>query len=63
MWKEERTSFEGKYYSIKEAICNPKPIQKPLPIIMIGGSGEKYLLKVVAKHADTYNLFLVLQMK
>jgi F420-dependent oxidoreductase-like protein len=57
MWKEERTSFEGKYYSIKEAICNPKPIQKPHPLIMIGGSGEKYLLKVVAKHADRYNLF------
>src|SRR5712692_6069192 len=34
MWKEEHTSFEGKYYSIKEAICNPKPIQKPHPIIM-----------------------------
>src|SRR6266571_7207194 len=57
MWKEKSTSFEGKYYSIKEAICNPKPIQKPKPIIMIGGSGEKYLLKVVAKHADRYNLF------
>ncbi|MRN69200.1 MAG: TIGR03560 family F420-dependent LLM class oxidoreductase [Nitrosopumilales archaeon] len=57
MWKEERASFEGKYYRIKEAICNPKPIQKPHPIIMIGGSGEKYLLKVVAKHADRYNLF------
>ncbi len=57
MWKEEHTSFEGKYYSIKEAICNPKPIQKPHPVIMIGGSGEKYLLKVAAKHADRYNLF------
>jgi F420-dependent oxidoreductase-like protein len=57
VWKEKRASFEGKYYSIKEAICNPKPIQKPYPIIMIGGSGEKYLLKVVAKHADRYNLF------
>ena len=57
MWKEKRASFEGKYYRIKEAICNPKPIQKPHPIIMIGGSGEKYLLKVVAKHADRYNLF------
>jgi F420-dependent oxidoreductase-like protein len=57
MWREKRASFEGKYYNIKEAICNPKPIQKPQPIIMIGGSGEKYLLKVVAKHADRYNLF------
>ncbi|HET7284427.1 MAG TPA: hypothetical protein VFI70_07050 [Nitrososphaeraceae archaeon] len=34
-------SFEGKYYKIKYAICNPKPIQKPHPLIMVGGSGEK----------------------
>jgi alkanesulfonate monooxygenase SsuD/methylene tetrahydromethanopterin reductase-like flavin-dependent oxidoreductase (luciferase family) len=58
MWSNESpSSFEGKYYRIKDAICNPKPIQKPHPIIMIGGSGEKYLLKVAAKHADRYNLF------
>jgi F420-dependent oxidoreductase-like protein len=57
MWTEERASFEGKYYKIKDAICNPKPIQKPHPSIMVGGSGEKYLLKVVARHADRYNLF------
>lgn len=58
MWSNERSaSFEGKYYKIRDAICYPKPIQKPHPIIMIGGSGEKYLLKVVAKHADRYNLF------
>jgi F420-dependent oxidoreductase-like protein len=58
MWSNERSvSFEGKYYKLKDAICNPKPIQKPHPIIMIGGSGKKYLLKVAAKHADRYNLF------
>jgi F420-dependent oxidoreductase-like protein len=58
MWSNERSpSFEGEYYRIKDAICNPKPIQKPHPIIMVGGSGEKYLLKVAAKHADRYNLF------
>jgi alkanesulfonate monooxygenase SsuD/methylene tetrahydromethanopterin reductase-like flavin-dependent oxidoreductase (luciferase family) len=58
MWTEKRrASFEGKYYTIKDAICNPKPIQKPHPLIMVGGLGEKYLLKVVAKHADRYNLF------
>src|SRR6188472_1827092 len=57
MWTEEHASFEGKYYKIKDAICNPKPIQKPHPLIMVGGSGEKYLLKVVARHADRYNLF------
>ena len=57
MWTERYASFEGKYYKIKDAICNPKPIQKPYPLIMVGGSGEKHLLKVVAKHADRYNLF------
>lgn len=55
MWSKQNASFKGKYYSIKDAICNPKPIQNPYPTIMIGGSGEKYLLKVVAKHADRYN--------
>jgi F420-dependent oxidoreductase-like protein len=57
MWTETHANFKGEFYTIKKAICNPKPIQKPYPTIMIGGSGEKYLLKVVAKHADRYNLF------
>lgn len=57
MWTKKSASFEGNYYTIKEAICNPKPIQKPHPTIMVGGSGEKYLLKVVAKHANRYNIF------
>jgi F420-dependent oxidoreductase-like protein len=57
MWTAKKASFEGKYYAIKEAICNPKPIQKPHPVIMVGGQGERYLLKTVAKHADRYNLF------
>jgi F420-dependent oxidoreductase-like protein len=57
MWSKRNTSssFKGKHYSIKDAICNPKPLQEPYPTIMIGGSGEKHLLKVVAKQADRYN--------
>lgn len=55
MWTQHRATFIGKHYSIKNVICNPKPIQKPHPVIMIGGEGERYLLKVVAKHADRYN--------
>jgi F420-dependent oxidoreductase-like protein len=57
LWTKKRATFSGRYYMVKEAICNPKPIQKPHPVIMVGGSGEKYLLKVVAKHADRYNNF------
>ena len=44
MWTEEPSaSFVGKYYQIQNAYCNPKPIQKPSPSIMIGGSGEQTL--------------------
>jgi alkanesulfonate monooxygenase SsuD/methylene tetrahydromethanopterin reductase-like flavin-dependent oxidoreductase (luciferase family) len=58
MWTEEPSaSFEGKYYQIHNAYCNPKPIQKPTPPILVGGSGEKRTLKIVAKYADACNLF------
>ena len=58
MWTEEPTaSFNGKYYQIHNAYCNPKPIQKPSPPILVGGSGERKTLKIVAKYADAYNLF------
>jgi F420-dependent oxidoreductase-like protein len=57
LWTKRKATFSGHYYKVKDAICNPKPIQYPHPIIMVGGSGEKYLLKVVAKHADRYNNF------
>jgi F420-dependent oxidoreductase-like protein len=58
MWTEEPSaSFNGKYYQINNAYCNPKPIQKPSPPIMVGGSGERKTLKIVAKYADACNLF------
>src|SRR5919107_1203597 len=58
MWTEEPSaSFEGKYYQIRNAYCNPKPIQKPSPPILVGGSGERKTLKIVAKYADACNLF------
>ncbi|MGA8842187.1 MAG: LLM class F420-dependent oxidoreductase [Nitrososphaeraceae archaeon] len=58
MWTEEPyASFNGKYYQIHNAYCNPKPIQKPSPPILVGGSGERKTLKIVAKYADACNLF------
>ncbi|HXV39024.1 MAG TPA: TIGR03560 family F420-dependent LLM class oxidoreductase [Nitrosopumilaceae archaeon] len=54
MWQKEKSSFKGKHYSIKNAICSPKPIQKPHPPIMVGGAGQK-LIAVAAKHATRYN--------
>jgi F420-dependent oxidoreductase-like protein len=58
MWTEEPSaSFNGQYYQIKNAFCNPKPIQKPSPPIMVGGNGERQTLRIVAKYADACNLF------
>lgn len=54
MWKNEKSSYKGKHYSIKNAICNPKPMQHPHPPIMVGGAGDK-LMEVVARHATRYN--------
>jgi F420-dependent oxidoreductase-like protein len=55
MWTEDKATFKGEYYSITNAICEPKPIQKPHPPIWIGGQGEKLMLKVVAELADGCN--------
>ncbi len=57
MWTEESANFNGKYYKLHGAYCNPKPIQKPHPPIMVGGEGERETLRIVAKYADACNLF------
>lgn len=52
--EEQTSSFNGKYYVIKEAECRPKPIQKPHPPMWIGGGGKK-TLELVARYADGWN--------
>jgi len=49
---QERTTFDGKYYQLSDAPCEPKPAQLP---ILIGASGEKVALGIVARYADEWN--------
>jgi len=54
MWTEKRATYEGRYYSVVDAICSPKPVQRPHPPIWIGGTGN-FTLKIAARHADAIN--------
>ena len=56
MFTEEKPSFAGRYYRIDEARNLPRPVQPGGPPIMVGGSGEKRTLRLVAEHADLCNI-------
>jgi F420-dependent oxidoreductase-like protein len=55
MWTEPDTTFDGRYFQIAGAQCDPKPVQRPHPPVWIGGGGEKLTLRVVARQADVSN--------
>jgi F420-dependent oxidoreductase-like protein len=50
----ERFSHEGRFYTFHDALCEPRPIQKKLPIL-VGGSGPKKTLRTTARYADAWN--------
>lgn len=56
LWSGERVSFDGEYYRLDNARCAPAPMQRPSPPLLIGGHGERYLLRVAAQHADITNM-------
>ncbi|HEX3283514.1 MAG TPA: TIGR03560 family F420-dependent LLM class oxidoreductase [Mycobacterium sp.] len=55
MWTEESVRHEGRFYTLRDAVCEPKPLQRPHPPIVVGGEKPK-MLRVIARHADEWNV-------
>jgi len=57
LWTEPRATFQGEFFHIKDAILEPKPVQKPHPPLLIGGVGPKLTLRIIAEVGDACNLW------
>jgi hypothetical protein len=56
VWTEPRTTLHGRVFHVKDAIPEPKPVQKPRPPVRVAGGGEQITLRAVARLADACNI-------
>ena len=59
LWTEPTTTFEGRYFRVKDAWCEPKPVRTPQ--VLIGGTGERVLMGLAARYADIWNNMAITQ--
>ncbi len=57
MWSDDNGPYKGRHYQLAETLCSPMPVSTPRPRILIGGSGERKTLRLVAQYADACNIF------
>ncbi|MGH8980062.1 MAG: LLM class F420-dependent oxidoreductase [Acidimicrobiales bacterium] len=57
MWSDDEGPYEGHHYRLQRTLSSPQPISRPHPPILIGGSGERKTLRLVARYAQACNLF------
>ncbi|HUG07017.1 MAG TPA: TIGR03560 family F420-dependent LLM class oxidoreductase [Candidatus Limnocylindria bacterium] len=55
LWTTDRATYHGKHYRVEDAVCAPKPVQRPHPPIWVGGSGPR-VMRLAARYADGFDL-------
>jgi alkanesulfonate monooxygenase len=56
LWTQPAFDFEGRHYRLRNAVCEPKPVQRPHPPIVVGGYGKPRIVRLAAMYADELNL-------